>query len=171
LVILGTLIRETVLVMNEARKEGFIADFVGTSAVYSQLVLGQGGKNVEGLYGVSTISYPYSNDASKLVRDWIVDYRAKFNEEASAFSVYGYYIMDIFTKAAARAGPNLTVETINSAMESTTFPRDMFGAPEFHISPSDRLGTRRVRISQVQSGRWVSVTALLDPPSPLPAPG
>ncbi len=72
--------------------------------------------------------------------------------------------MDLFAKSAAKAGPNLTVDTFNAAMEATTFPRDMFGSPEFHITATDRLGFHKVRISQIVNSKWQPITPLLDPP-------
>jgi branched-chain amino acid transport system substrate-binding protein len=164
LVVLGTIIRETVGAISEARKTGFNPDFVGTSALYTHLIHVLGGKAVEGLYGVNIVSHPYPDDASKLVRDWAANYKAKFGEDPAVFSVYGYYIMDIFAKAAEKAGPTLTVDTFNTAMENTTFPRDMFGSAEFHITATDRLGNRKVRISQIVNGKWNAVSTLIDPP-------
>jgi hypothetical protein len=72
--------------------------------------------------------------------------------------------MDLFAKAAAKAGPSLTVASFNAAMEATTFPRDMFGSPEFHITATNRVGSRKVRISRIIDSKWVPVTTLLDSP-------
>jgi len=164
LVVLATVVSETVAAVGEARKDGFNPDFVGTSALYSAVVHTVGGKAMDGLYGVHTVSQPYADDASKLVRDWTAAYRVRFHEDPGVFAVYGYAIMDLFAKAAAKAGPSLTVARFNAAMEATTFPRDMFGSPEFHITATDRLGSRKVRISQIINSKWVPVSTLLDPP-------
>jgi len=164
LVVLGTIIRETVGTVAEARKTGFNPDFLGTSALYTHLIHVLGGKAMDGIYGVNLVSHPYPDDQSRLVREWAANYKAKFGEDAAVFSVYGYYIMDLFAKAAAKAGPNLTVDTFNAALESTTFPRDMFGAPEFHVTATDRLGIHKVRISQIINSKWTPITPLLDIP-------
>ena len=92
------------------------------------------------------------------MREWAAKYKAKFSEDATVFSVYGYYIMDIFAKAAEKAGANLNVDSFNNAMESTTFPRDMFGAPECHLTKTDRLCNSKVRLAQIKDGRWVSIS-------------
>jgi hypothetical protein len=108
------------------------------------------------------VSQPYPDDVSKLVRDWAQSYLNQFREPPTVLAVYGYYIMDLFAKAAAKAGPSLTLEKFETVLEATTFPRDMFGSPEFHVSASDRLGSRKVRISEIIDGRWIPITTLLD---------
>ena len=158
LVVLGTIIRETVGAVGEARKTGFNPTFVGPSAMYTHLIHALGGKAVEGVYGVHTIAHPYADDPHAPVREWAAKYKTKFNEDATVFSVYGYYMMDIFAKAVEKAGANLTTDTFNNAMETTTFPRDMFGAPECRITKTDRLCNSKVRLAQIKDGRWVSIS-------------
>jgi branched-chain amino acid transport system substrate-binding protein len=96
------------------------------------------------------------------VRDWAAAYKVKFNEDPTVFSVYGYYIMDVFTKAAAKAGPNLTTDSFVAAMEDTTFPRDMFGSPELRVTKTNRLGQTKVRLAQIINSKWTPVTDFVD---------
>lgn len=158
LVVLGTIIRETVGAIGEARKTGFNPTFVGPTALYTHLIHALGGKAVEGLYGVHGPAHPYADDPHPPVREWAAKYKAKFNEDATVFSVYGYYMTDIFGKAVEKAGANLTTDTFNNAMESSTFPRDMFGSPECRITKTDRLCSSKVRLAQIKDGRWVSIS-------------
>lgn len=65
---------------------------------------------------------------------------------------------DIFAKAVEKTGANLTTDTFNNATETTTFPRDMFGAPECRITKTDRLRNSKVRLAQIKDGRWVSIS-------------
>ncbi len=163
LVVMGTIIRETVGTLNEARKIGYAPAFVGTTALYTHLIHQLGGKAMDGLYGANLVSHPYPDDASKNVRDWVAAYKARFNnEDPGVFSVYGYYMADLFVQAATRAGANLNVDTFNAAMQGHTYPRDRFGSPEFKITATDRLGWHQIRISQIIDGKWTPVTPLLD---------
>jgi len=166
IVVIGSAVADAVGVISEARRAGAGADFVGTTTLYSNLVHELGGKAVEGVYAVNTVSQPYADDASKLVRDWTAAYRSRFADEPSVYSVYGWVIVDLFAKAAARAGPLLNVSSFNSSLVNNTFPRDMFGSPEFHVTESDRLGSHKVRVSQISGGRWVAISTLLDAPAP-----
>jgi branched-chain amino acid transport system substrate-binding protein len=165
LIVFGTNVHEAAQALTEARRIGLEAEFLGTSALYTASIRESGGRVVDGLYAVNTVSYPYADDASRLVRDWTDAYRTRFKEDPTVFAVYGYCIFDLFAKAATRAGPNLSTDTFDAAMESTTFPRDMFGSPEYHISAADRLGSRKVRISQIVKGRWTAITPLLEAPA------
>ena len=50
LVVLGTIIRETIGTIAEARKTGFSPTFLGSSAAYTDLIHKLGGKPMDGLY-------------------------------------------------------------------------------------------------------------------------
>ncbi|MGA2550973.1 MAG: ABC transporter substrate-binding protein, partial [Burkholderiaceae bacterium] len=162
LVALGISIRDSLNLVAEAHRVGFAPDFVGTSALYGAYDQSAAARAGDGLYAVHTVSQPYRDDASKLVRDWAAAYASEFKEDPAIMAVYGYYIMDLFGKAAAKAGPILTLDSFENVLEATTFPRDIFGSPEFHVTATDRLGSRKVRISEIVNGRWTPVTTLLD---------
>jgi len=157
-VVLGTIIRETIGAIGEARKIGWNVDFMGSTASYDTLIHKLGGKVVEGFYTMNTTNIPYPDDPSKNVRDWLQRYKAKFNEDATLFSAYGYTVISHFEKVALSAGPNLTTETFIAAMEKHYAPRDMFGADEMTFSKTRHLGTTRARLSQIQNGKWVALT-------------
>jgi branched-chain amino acid transport system substrate-binding protein len=161
LVVLGTIIRETIGSIGEARKIGWNVDFMGSTASYDSLIHKLGGKVAEGFYSMSSINIPYSDDPSKNVRDWLQRYKAKFGEDATLFSAYGYMVIAHFQKVAEDAGPNLTTESFIAAMEKHATPRDMFGADEMSFSKTKHLGTSRARLSQIQNGKWVALTDYL----------
>ncbi|MCC6658858.1 MAG: ABC transporter substrate-binding protein, partial [Rhodocyclaceae bacterium] len=104
------------------------------------------------------VGVPYPDDASKNVRDWAAAYKAKFKEDPSLFSAYGYVIADLFYQTAKRAGPNLTTDSFVKALESAPFARDMFGSPEYRFTATQHLGNQKSRVSQIQNGKWVTIT-------------
>ena len=161
LVVLGTIIRETIGAVVEARKIGWGVEFLGSSAAYDTLIPKLGGKLMDGFYTMNTVNFPYMDDASKNIRDWGQAYKARFNEEPTIMSVYGDLVITIFADVARRAGPALTTETFIAALEKYTRPRDMFGADEIVFSKTKHLGTNRARLSQIQNGKWVQVTDYL----------
>lgn len=158
MVVLGTIIRETVGAMAEARKTGFNPVFVGSSAVYTDLIPRLGGKLTEGLFATMTSQHPYLDDATQQVRHWANKYKTKFNEDPSVFSVYGYGAVENFMKVAFKTGPALTTDSFIKTMDAMTFPRDMFGTAELTFSPTKRLGNQFSRLSQIQDGRWKVVS-------------
>jgi len=154
MVVLGTIIRETIGTIGEARKAAFNPIFIGTSAVYTELIHKLGGKAMDGLYGTMTAQIPYPDDPSQAIRFWANKYKTKFNEDPTVFSVYGYNVIDNFIQAAAKAGPNLTTDSFVKALESMTFPPDIFGSAQGSFGPNKRQGSNESRLSQLQDGRW-----------------
>lgn len=163
LVVLGTIIRETIGSMGEARKTGFNPTFLASSAAYTDLIHKLGPKFTDGLYAGMTTAHPYLDDASQPIRFWATKYKTRFNEDPTVFSAYGYQIIDGFIRAAAKAGPNLTTESFIKAMDTMSIPADIFGSAEATYSPTKRLGSNLSRLSQIQDGRWKVVTDYVKP--------
>jgi branched-chain amino acid transport system substrate-binding protein len=126
MVIMGTIIRETIGTIGESRKTGFNPVFLGSSASYTDLIHKLGGKPMDGLYATMTAQHPYLDEASQPMRFWANKYKTKFNEDPTVFSVYGYTIVDLFAKAAQKAGANLSTDTFIKAMDTAV------GRAEFH---------------------------------------
>jgi branched-chain amino acid transport system substrate-binding protein len=163
LVVLGTIIRETIGTIAEARKTGFNPTFLGSSAAYTDLIHKLGGKPMDGLYATMTVQHPYLDEASQPIRFWANKYKTKFNEDPTVFSVYGYSIIDQFIKAAQKAGPNLTTDTFVKTMDTMTFDPDMFGAPQSSYTATKRLGNDLSRLSQIKDGKWAVVSDYVKP--------
>lgn len=154
MVVLGTIIRETIGAIGESRKTGFNPVFLGTAGAYTDLIHKLGGKAMDGLYATMTVQNPYLDEASQPIRFWANKYKTKFNEDPTVFSVYGYYVIDTFAKAAHKAGSNLTTESFIKVMDTMTIPPDMFGSPSASFSPTKRLGNDVSRLSQIVDGKW-----------------
>jgi branched-chain amino acid transport system substrate-binding protein len=165
LVVMGTIIRETIGTIGESRKTGFSPIFFGSSAAYTDLIHKLGGKAMDGMFAMHTAAQPYLDDADDKVRFWATKYKTAFNEDPTVFSAYGYSIIDMFAIAARAAGPNLTADSFVKAAETTAFPPDMFGSPPMKFSPTFRLGNDQSRMAQIQNGRWTKVTDYLPVPA------
>jgi len=157
-VVMGTIIRETIGTVATARKLGFSPEFIGTTASYDGIIAKLGGPVMNGYYSTCQISFPYPDDASKNVRDWYASYKEKFKEDPTLFSAYGHVIINLFAAAAEKAGPNLNPDTLNKAIEGLSVPHDMFGGDAQTFGPKKHLGSARVKVCQIQNGRWVSTT-------------
>jgi branched-chain amino acid transport system substrate-binding protein len=162
-VVLGTIIRETIGGIAEARKTGFSPTFLGSSAAYTDLIHKLGGKPMDGLYATMTVQNPYADEASQQISFWAKKYKTKFNEDPTVFSVYGYNIVDTFARAAAKAGPNLTTDSFIKAMDATSIESDMFGSAPASFTPTKHLGSDLSRLSQLQDGRWKVVSDYIKP--------
>ncbi|WP_375140795.1 ABC transporter substrate-binding protein [Inhella proteolytica] len=154
LVVLGTIVRETIGTIGESRKTGFNPTFLGSSAAYTDLIHRLGGKAMDGFYAAMATQHPYLDEASQPLRFWATKYKTKFNEDPTVFSAYGYMIIDGLIRAAQKAGPTLTTDSFIKAMDTMTFPADLFGSAPASYSPTKRLGSEASRLSQIQDGRW-----------------
>lgn len=157
-VVLGTLIRETIGTIATARRAGFNPTFLGSSGAYTDLIHKLGGPAMNGLYATMTVQNPYLDEASQPIRFWANKYKTKFNDDPTVFSVYGYFVIDAFIRAAQKAGSTLTTDTFVKAMDSMTIPPDIFGTPEMTFTATKRLGSNLSRLSQIQDGRWKVVS-------------
>jgi branched-chain amino acid transport system substrate-binding protein len=158
MVVMGTIIRETIGGIATARRLGFNPTFVGSSAAYTDLIHKLGGPAMNGFYATMTVQNPYTDEASQQIRFWANKYKTKFSEDPTVFSVYGYSLVDSFLRAAGKAGPNLNTDSFIKAMDTMTIPPDIFGSAEMTFSPTKRLGSNATRLSQLQDNRWKVVS-------------
>ncbi|MDO8372964.1 MAG: ABC transporter substrate-binding protein [Pseudomonadota bacterium] len=163
LVVLGTIIRETIGTIAESRKNGFNPVFFGSVAAYTDLIHKLGGKAMDGMYATMSVQNPYTDEASQPIRFWANKYKTRFNEDPTVFSAYGYTMIDILIQAAQKAGPALTTDSFIKAMDAMTIPPDIFGAPQLTYTAKQRLGSDLSRLSQIQDGKWKVVSGYVKP--------
>jgi len=163
LVVLGTIVRETIGAMAAIRQLGYTGDFFGSQATYMPVVAKAGGKAVEGLYAVGETPNLYRDDPNnnKLLNEWFDAYKARFNEDPDLYSIVSRPTVDIMAKAAQKAGPKLTSDTLSQALEANGYPRGFLGNPDMKWSATNHLGNNQVKVSQIQNGRWVVVSDFL----------
>ena len=75
LVMLGTVIRETIGAMSEAKKLGWDVTFLGATPTNVLEVPLLGKDAVEGLYAAGGFEIPYEDTAKGKVKDWLVNYK------------------------------------------------------------------------------------------------
>lgn len=153
-IVMGTLIRESVGTIAEARKLGYNPTMVASVSAYTDLIPKLGGKAMDGFYTTMTAQQPYEDDASAPLRFWANKYKTSFTDSPSVFSVYGYVILDRLIGAMQKTGPNLTTDSLAKTVESMRVPSDIFGMPEMSWSPTNHLASSESRLSQLQDGRW-----------------
>lgn len=156
LVVLATVVRETVAAMREARRLGWQVDMLASASAYSAQTHELGGAAVEGLYAVSVLPHPYEDGASPALADWIERYRERFGAAPNVWSVMGYTLADLFLRAAEASGRELDAERFSRALENLSLAADwdIFGSPPYRFSASDHLGNRRGRLARIENGRW-----------------
>jgi branched-chain amino acid transport system substrate-binding protein len=162
LVVLGTTLRETVGAMTEAKKLSWNVPMVCSTAASSAIVAKLGGASVEGLYGVQQVPTPDVDAANAPLKNWMATYKQKYGEEYETSAIYGYLAADLMIKGMQGAGATLTNKSFSEAMEKVTTSRDFFQSAGFTFSKTNHLGSRKVRLAQIQGGKWKSLGDYLE---------
>src|SRR3954451_19142272 len=87
LVVLGTVIRETIGAMGEAKKLGWDVTFLGATPTNVLEVPALGKEAVEGLYAAAGFEIPYEDTAKGKVHDWLINYKKMFNTDANTQAI------------------------------------------------------------------------------------
>jgi ABC-type branched-subunit amino acid transport system substrate-binding protein len=161
LVVLGTVIRETIGTMAEARKLGWQVDMLGSAAAYAPEVAALGKDVVEGLYATGQTPIPYYDTAAPPVRKWMEAYKAKFGTEANIQSTAGYNVVMVTGQGLENAGRDLTVDSFVEGLQRIKGYTDIFGSAPIAFSKDNHLATKTAFVAQIQNGRWTSLTGHL----------
>ncbi len=156
LVLMGTVHRDTILVLDAARKMGWEGVvWVGNNAVYAQVIADQ--DSGEGFYSFVHMAKIYADDEmSPGVKAWWDRYVERYDVDPGLAAMEGYRAADLMVLALEKAGPDLTTEKLVSAMESITDYTDIFGY-RVSFGPDKHSGATESVLSQVQNGRWVTL--------------
>src|SRR5256886_6740420 len=155
LVVLGTVIRETIGAMGEAKKLGWNVDFLGATPTNVMEVPALGKDVVEGLYAAAAFEIPYEDTAQGKVKEWLVKYKKMFGTDANTQAIIGYNAIETFAFYANLAGKDLTGQKFLEALESGKEFQDIFGSPPVKFSKTNHLATEVTQVQQVKNGRWV----------------
>ncbi|ETR74751.1 leucine-binding protein (LBP) [Afipia sp. P52-10] len=158
LVMLGTVIRETVGAMIEVKKNGWDnAKFLASAAANFPDVHVLGKDAVEGLYAAAAFEVPYEDTAKGRVKDWITAYKKAFGSDANTQAVIGYNAMMTFAHYAKLAGKDLTGQKLLDALESGDVYQDIFGSAPTKFSKTNHLASTVTQVQKIENGRWVVV--------------
>ena len=159
LVLMGTVHRDTILILETARKLGWAGvAWVGNNAAYGQVIADQESGAGEGYYAFVHMAKIYEDDESLTPeqRDWMRRYRDEYGEEAGLPAMEGYRGADLVVVALERAGRELTRAKFVAAMESINDYTDIFGY-QVVFGPDDHKGVSESALSVVRDGRWVTL--------------
>ena len=154
LVLMGTVHRDTILILDTARKMGWTdVAWVGNNAAYGQVIADQ--DSGEGYYAFVHMARIYAEDEKPPpVQAWWDRYVALYDVEPGLPAMEGYRAADLVLEALANAGPDLTVEALLKGIESITDYTDIFGY-KVSFSAEKHSGATESVLSQVQNGRWM----------------
>lgn len=156
LVLLGTVHRDTLLLLDAARKMGWTdAAWVGNNATYAQVIADA--EAGDGFYAFVHMNQLYEDDdMSPEVRAWWDSYLRRFGQTPDLAAMEGYRAADLVVLALERAGRDLTVDGFLSALESIVDYTDLFGY-RVSFGPDKHNGAQESALVQVRGGRWVEL--------------
>ena len=157
LILMGTIVRDSIVPYVAARKMGWNdVDFVGSAAVYD-LVVGNA-QGMDGFYGMGLTEMPYGDSEVQTVKTFVAAYKAKYNADPNIGAVYGYVAADITATGLKNAGLDLTLDGFVKGLESIQKYRDIFNGPEVSFGPNIRQGANSSFLATVKGGRWTRLT-------------
>lgn len=157
LVLMGTIVRDSIVPYTTARKAGWTdVTFLGSAAVYD-LVVGAA-QGMEGFYGMGLTEMPYVDSSVASVKKFVDDYKKKFNIDPNIGAVYGYVAADLAVQGLKNAGKDLTLDSFIKGMEAIKGYKDIFNGPQVSFGPNIRQGANSSFLAEVKSGKWNRVT-------------
>ena len=156
---MGTIVKDTIIILQTARKMGWDVDFCGQFASYSTAVAEAPGEPAEGFYSMSPGVYAYPDDPRPAVREVTARYKERFGIDINYLGEAGYAAATCLIDVLQRAGRDLNLDTFQKSMESIKDWRDMFGGPPLTITPTDHHASTQSFLSVVKKTRWTPVVA------------
>lgn len=156
--ILGTILRDTILINGTAKRMGWNVPMIGNIASYDKVVSEAQGGATEGYYAVTSFNLAYEHNAEGAAKDWIARYQKIYNELPPASAQLGYISADLVIHALENAGRELTVASFLAGLEKISGYQDIFGGPTLSFGPDKHIGTSASLVSQVKDGHWQPIT-------------
>jgi branched-chain amino acid transport system substrate-binding protein len=159
LVVLGTIVRDSIVPYATARKIGWNdVDFLGSAASYDLFVAGAQGGVTEGLYAMGLTDMPYRDTLSPAAQAWFDRYKERYKVDPNIGAVYGQVAADLTVTGLDRAGADLTLDSFVKGLESIKGYHDIFNGPEVNFASDKHQGANSSFLAVVKGGKWVRVT-------------
>src|SRR5438477_9832598 len=126
LVVLGTIVRDSIVPYATARKIGWNdVDFLGSAASYDLFVAGAQGGVTEGLYAMGLPDSPHRDHLSPTAQAWYDRYKDRFKVDPNIGAVYGHVAADLTLVGLDKAGKDLTLDSFVKGLEPIKSYRDI----------------------------------------------
>ncbi|HEX4365225.1 MAG TPA: ABC transporter substrate-binding protein, partial [Rhodopila sp.] len=156
LIALGTIVRDTMIIISTVKKAGWNVDLLGQAASYDTAIATAPGGIGEGFYSMTPTLYAYPDDPRPEVHDLMGRYKARYGFELNYIGQTGVTCAQIALEALKRAGRNLTVDSLVTAMESLHEFTDMYGNT-YSFGPKQHHGSTKAFLAVIKNNRWVPV--------------
>jgi branched-chain amino acid transport system substrate-binding protein len=155
LVVMGSIIRDSIQSVGTARKLGWTdVAFVGQAASYDPIVAGAPGGIMEGFYSGTGMPYAYPDTSSDAIKAWAAKYKARTGQDPNSAAQYGYVGGDMIVKVLEAAGKDLTRAKFIAALEGLKGYQPFFPGPTLSYGPNRHQGSNATFLAKVEGGRW-----------------
>lgn len=161
-IILGTILRDTILINGTAKRMGWNVPMIGNIASYDRVVAEAQGGATEGYYAVTSFNLVYDDTAEGPAKTWLERYHKAYGDAPPASAQLGYISADLVVQALEKAGPDLTVASFTAALQQISGYQDIFGGPTISFGPDKHIGTSQALVAQVKNGKWQPVTGSMN---------
>ena len=151
LVVMGTVIRDTIIGYKTGQALGMEADFVTTAAGVDTTVSASG---TDGLYGYGVTAMPAEAQAS----EFFAAYEASTKDKPGFPALLGYIMADLLVEALNNAGRDLTPESLITGFEVIQDHANPFGVETSSYSADNHRGPNSIVPMIVEGGNWVQVS-------------
>ena len=158
LVILGTIVRDTIQIISSAKKAGWNVEFLGQAAIYDEAVAEAPGGLTEGVYAMVPVLRLYPDDPRPAVREFADKFKKLYGKEPNFAAQIGYTAAQLVVEALKASGKTLTADSFVAGMESINGWQDKFGSPVMSFSKTKHQGSDSSYLCVVKGGRWVPVS-------------
>lgn len=154
---LGTIVRDTNIIISTVRKMGWNPDLVGQFASYDTAVASLPGGAAEGTFCMTPVLYAYPDDPRPEVDAFAKAYQARYGIAPNFHGEVGYSAAQMVIMALQKAGKDLTTDSFINAIESMHSYTDIFGTT-YKLGPDQHHAETASFLTVVKNGRWVPVS-------------
>src|SRR5262249_24888770 len=113
LVVLGTIVRDSIVPYATARKIGWTdVAFLGSAASYDLFEAAAQGGVTEGLYAMGLTDMPYRDTLSPTAQAWFDRYKERYKADPNIGAIYGHVAADLTALGLEKAGIDLTLDSL-----------------------------------------------------------
>lgn len=157
MIVMGTIVRDSTLIISTVKKMGWDVDLVGQFASYDTAIADAPGNVGDGFYSMTPGLYAYPDDPRPAVQAFSKAFKAKNGRDPNYLGQVGYSAASMVIAALERAGRDLTTDSFITALEATNNYVDIFGNPPASLSATNHHASTQSFLAVIKNGRWVAV--------------
>jgi branched-chain amino acid transport system substrate-binding protein len=157
-VVLATVIRETVGALKEIKTLNWNVETVGLTPTYNHTVIDlclKSGFSPNGYHAIAQSPFMYPDSPIATIRAFFKKHREWYGKDPDNQTTAGYTGLDFFAKVAAKVGKDLTREKwIDAAENYGVYKDEHFGGAPVLFTKTNHQGAFAAIVTQVQNDKF-----------------